>query len=155
MLPSGKQTLIARRAHWARNYMSQAGLVQAIRRGHYELTEEGRRLLESNPALIDNRTLKQFAPFREWMDRSRNTDTSKPDPASGVPDDDGATPEDSMAAASNALDAALVDDLLVLRREMNPVRFERLILDLLGAMEVRRRRSDQHDDDHGVQRWRD
>lgn len=34
LLPSGKQTVLSNRAHWARQYLSQAGLVEAFKRGH-------------------------------------------------------------------------------------------------------------------------
>ena len=70
LLPSGKQTVLANRAHWARNYMSQAGLVHPIRRGHYELTSDGRALLATQPKRIDKETLLAFPQFREWISRS-------------------------------------------------------------------------------------
>ena len=46
MLPSGKQTTIANRVHWARSYMKQAGLVRNIKRGWYELTDRGRAVVD-------------------------------------------------------------------------------------------------------------
>ena len=33
LLPSGKQTTIANRIHWAKTYLKQAGLVDATKRG--------------------------------------------------------------------------------------------------------------------------
>lgn len=46
MLPSGGQTKIANRVHWARSYMKQAGLVRNIKRGWYELTDRGKSILD-------------------------------------------------------------------------------------------------------------
>ena len=41
LLPSGKQTIIANRVHWAKTYLKQAGLVDATRRGHFQISERG------------------------------------------------------------------------------------------------------------------
>lgn len=45
LLPSGKQTVIANRVHWARSYLKQAGLVKNTQRGWFELTDKGRAAL--------------------------------------------------------------------------------------------------------------
>ncbi|MCC6007073.1 MAG: restriction endonuclease [Rhodobacteraceae bacterium] len=137
LLPSGKQTVLANRAHWARNYMSQAGLVRPIRRGHYELTNEGRALLATQPKRIDKETLLGFPQFREWISRS-NLRIDQPEPLPGGPHAaisvDETTPEARIEEAHELLNNALADELLSLMQEMDPVRFEQLILDLLGAM---------------------
>lgn len=54
LLPSGRQTLFANRVHWAKTYISKAGLVEATRRGHFRITDRGRQVLASHPARIDN-----------------------------------------------------------------------------------------------------
>ncbi len=63
LLPSGKQTYLSNRAHWARNYLSQAGLVEAIRRGRYKTTRLGEEFLATHPASVNVETLKQFPKF--------------------------------------------------------------------------------------------
>jgi hypothetical protein len=40
-LPSGRQTIIANRVHWAKTYLSQAGLLEMTRRGHFKATPRG------------------------------------------------------------------------------------------------------------------
>jgi restriction system protein len=44
------------------------------------------------------------------------------------------TPEDTIASAKKKIDAALADELLSALFQMSPLRFERLILDLLQSM---------------------
>jgi restriction system protein len=39
LLPSGKQTTIANRVHWAKSYLKQAGLVEITRRGYFNITD--------------------------------------------------------------------------------------------------------------------
>lgn len=137
LLPSGKQTILSNRAHWARQYLSQAGLVRAVKRGHYELTEDGSRLLASQPSRIDKQKLLEFPLFQEWVRNSgRSNSDSDPEvelsPKAALAQD--ATPEDTIEAAHRLLNDALADELLGLMASMEPIRFEQLILDLLGAM---------------------
>ena len=58
MLPSGRQRLLHNRIHWAKFYMSKAGLVASPRRGRFIATEAGQALLASNPARIGVNELK-------------------------------------------------------------------------------------------------
>lgn len=47
LLPSGRQTIIANRVHWARTYLKQAGLVEPTKRGHFQITARGREALDN------------------------------------------------------------------------------------------------------------
>lgn len=65
MLPSGKQTVIANRVHWARSYLKQAGLVTNIKRGWYELSDRGREVLENPSIQLDAKYLERFDEFQD------------------------------------------------------------------------------------------
>ena len=67
LLPSGKQTVISNRAHWAKFYLNKAHLVEITRRGHFKITPRGQEVLRSKPSVIDNKFLMQFEEFREFM----------------------------------------------------------------------------------------
>ena len=133
LIPSGRITVLQSRAHWARTYLSKAGLLESPGRNRHRLTETGRNLLASNPARLDMRGLEAFAGFSEWRDQARTSDSplsvsDKPVLAESQ------TPEDQMDSAAAVLESALREELLLLLQDMHPVRFERLILDLLAAM---------------------
>jgi restriction system protein len=135
MLPSGKQTYLSNRAHWARQYLSQAGLVASFKRGSYEATPLGCDLLNSSPSSISNATLKQFPKFQDFLNRSAKKEADEgvaiiPSEI-GIVDD---TPEDLIARAHSQLEAALVADLLSAVQSVTPTQFEQLIVDLLIAM---------------------
>jgi restriction system protein len=66
LLPSGKQTVFANRVHWAKTYLSKAGLIESTRRGYFKITPRGRQVIESKPARIDNDFLSQFEEFEDW-----------------------------------------------------------------------------------------
>jgi restriction system protein len=144
LIPSGRVTLLQNRAHWARAYLGKAGLLESVKRNHHTMTERGREVLAARPARIDNTFLNRFDGFRDWRVRASSdsgvgdapTDELGRQAAATAPLSAASaqTPEDAIAAAHKVINAALRDDLLSLLQSMNPVRFERLILDLLGAM---------------------
>ena len=45
LIPSGSQTLFGNRVHWAKTYLSKAGLLETTRRGHFTLSERGTQVL--------------------------------------------------------------------------------------------------------------
>jgi len=141
LIPSGTQTLLQNRAHWARTYLAKAGLLTSPRRNLHVITELGRNVLADEPVKIDNAYLAQFTNFSEWIENSKapgreDYRATSTEPVSGDVTliDDSQTPEDAIEAASTLLNAALRDELLALLFQLSPQRFERLILDLLSAM---------------------
>lgn len=136
LIPSGRITVLQSRTHWARTYLSKAGLLHSPSRNFHVITDKGRALLERNPPRIDNALLGEFEGFSDWVERSKSGGGSSLLIKQHAPPtvDDSQTPDAAMAAASAILDAALVDDLGEAIRSITPQRFERLILDLLIEM---------------------
>ncbi len=133
--PSGTMTTFANRTHWARTYLSKAGLLTSPSRNRHVVTEDGRKLLSSGVDRIDMKTLEKFPAYIKWREAERQnplTDGLAPKHIE-VARSEG-TPEELIERASHELSAALVDDLMGRLHSMHPVRFERLILDLLKAM---------------------
>ena len=150
LIPSGRTTLLRNRVHWARTYLGKAGLLTSPKRNVHEITDLGRQLLATQPAKIDNRTLAELPSFREWLLQSRSgpqledaeelADFSLdlPEPSikrsSPAPIEERQTPEDAMEAAFQIITATLRDELVSLLQQVTPQRFERMIVDLLTAM---------------------
>lgn len=135
LLPSGKQTTISNRAHWARNYMKHAGLVTAVSRGRYDITPDGQSLLCKGLTHIDKSTLEQFAPYREWQKLPANGPAIVHSAQAVAPAEAATeTPEDRIEQAWQILDKALIEELLEQVLTLSPTRFEHLIIDLLTAM---------------------
>lgn len=133
LLPSGRVTVLQSRTHWARTYLSKAGLLESPKRNLHVITDLGRQVLARNPGRIDNAFLDQFGTFAEWRNAA-NATTDDNDKVSPAKIDDSQTPEDAIEAADRLLKSALRDDLLSLLFDLSPQRFERVILDLLAAM---------------------
>ena len=132
LLPSGKQTVIANRVHWAKTYLKQAGLVEPTKRGCFQITERGRSVLIAPNVKIDNKLLKTFDEFREFQSRSGNGDAEAEAPTSEI--DERATPEEVMRAAYDSITASVATELVERLRAGTPAFFERTIVNLLLAM---------------------
>src|SRR5690349_2351677 len=77
LLPSGKQTIIANRVHWAITYMTKAGLIDRPKRGTLVATDRGRAILSQNLQKIDNRFLAHFEGFQEFQGGSKDKGKSQ------------------------------------------------------------------------------
>src|SRR5579872_6118392 len=53
MLPSGRQRVLHNRIHWSKFYLTKAGLIRSPSGGRFVATEEGRKLLATNPERIN------------------------------------------------------------------------------------------------------
>lgn len=136
MLPSGKQSRFNNRANWACVYLTEAGLLEWVRRGTYRITDRGRQVLASPPPRIDVAFLARYPEFRTWSGRSGGDD-GEPAP----PVEDGATrppevttPEEQLDAGYTSLRRAVEAELLKKILAASPTFFEELVVDLLVAM---------------------
>jgi restriction system protein len=134
LLPSGRQRLLHNRIHWAKFYMSKAGLIASPARGRFLATEKGKTLLATVPERIDVGLLMQEPEFREFY-RNEGGATGQEGAIVKISDPVSATtPEEQIDAAHAALMAALRDELLQRILANSPAFFEQLIVDLLVAM---------------------
>jgi len=141
-LPSGKQTRFANRVHWAKTYLSQAGLLERTGRGRFKATARGVSVLRDNPSQLDNDFLSRFSEFRDFRTRRSvvgDVDTmAEPIGNAGVV----ATPEElidqSFNEITNELRASLLDRIM----SASPAFFEKVIVDLLLRMGYGGSRSD-------------
>ena len=141
LIPSGQTTVLANRVHWARTYMSKAGLLWSPKRGVHNITDEGRDVLSRGYTRIDNTILTQISPrFEEWRLSARKSSAGKEkeatpaDSKSDVLNSNATTPDEAIGRAISEMAAELKDELLSLIRDMDPIAFERLVLRLLEAM---------------------
>lgn len=131
-LPSGRQTTIANRTHWALAYLNRAGLIVRVARGEYEATDEGRKLLATPPDRITIGFLNRYPSFEGFRTRASNDEQPLPESVglsgAGLQT---ATPEERLELADRDLKVDLAQTLLARTRAMSPSAFEQLIIDLL------------------------
>ena len=102
-IPSGKQTLLANRVHWARTYLDKAGALRRTKRAHFVITDRGHTLLAQNQERVDARVLRQFPEFVAFQSPKgeRADDKAAPDSPQPVPDFSVRTPEETLQASAD------------------------------------------------------
>jgi len=134
MLPSGGQLKLYNRVGWSRTYLAKAGLLEAVGRGRFRISDRGGKLLKSNPPRIDIALLNQYAEFREFKTRS---ETNKSTPVVGEGNDFASgtqTPQELLESSYQTLHSQVAEDLLERVSRASPRFFEKLVVDLLVAM---------------------
>lgn len=129
-LPSGRQTYFANRVAWARTYLKKAGLLESPARGTFQITEEGRRVLQEDPRVLDNAYLMRYPSFKAFVSVEVAT---HPETPSNDPDET-ETPDDAFENAFRRINQSLADDLLAEIMKLSPVAFEKMVLDLMAKM---------------------
>nr|WP_242010328.1 restriction endonuclease [Acetobacter conturbans] len=136
LLPSGRQRLLYNRVHWAKTYLTKAGLLSSPARGQFTIMQAGKELLASSPPAITRTMLEQYPSFMGFIGgKPDGVAEQTPQPVLGLaPDADTQTPEECIETAHAELMSELRSELLEQIRQQSPVFFEQLIVDLLVAM---------------------
>lgn len=137
-LPSGGLR-VANRAGWAITHLTKGGLISKVKRGTYRITDRGREFLKTHPGSITYQTLKDDVPEYQqaWQEaieqkaEKRADDISEPEEAEG---DSTSTPEETIDRALSTITTSLRSELMTQLREIDPYRFEQVVLDVLSAM---------------------
>jgi len=136
LLPSGKQTRFANRVHWAKSYLKQAGMVKNTRWGHFEITERGKEFLKTHSGMITREDLRQYEDFLDFEARTNETtiESSGTSRLQTQVLQETETPDELIRKAYERINNTLAYELLDKVREATPLFFERLIVELLLAM---------------------
>lgn len=135
LVPSGKQTLLDNRVHWARTFLDKAGALKRTRRFHFVVTERGIELLKQHPDRIDGHILEQFPEFLAFKNPKSQIESGSGATIQEVtPELSAATPEDMLQTAEAAIANKLRTQLLERIHELSPTFFEGLVVDLIVAM---------------------
>jgi restriction system protein len=132
LLPSGRQAVFTNRVAWAKVYLSQAGILESLRRGYFEITARGKQTLKDAPDRITIKYLHQFPEFVEFRSPAKKREDAAA--SSPVADDEGQTPEEMLEAAYQRLRNDLVSELLDRIKKCSPQFFEQLVLEVLLEM---------------------
>lgn len=131
LLPSGQQGVFKNRIGWARTYLKKAGLIEAPKRGIFQITARGQQVVSSKPDRIDVKYLEQWPEFIEFRDFSKNSTLPltpiTPIAASG-------TPEEALEEAYQGMREQLAQELLAKILSCSPSFFEQLVVELLVKM---------------------
>ena len=129
-LPSGQQTVLRNRIGWASFYLTRAELLIKPKRGVFFATDAGRRLVESGKRELSVEDLMANPNFAEFYRSKLTPDTN----ATGKPSVSGATPDETLQDAHEALRKELVAEIQERLQRGSPAFFEQVVVDLLVSM---------------------
>lgn len=124
-LPSKVQKTMYNRVAWAKQYLVNSELIESPERGSFVITQKGLDVLGQNPNKIDLRFLKS-------LDNENNIETKNE--ISDTHIEENKTPEELMENAQALYFESLQKELLAKLKQVDPVRFERIVLDLMEKM---------------------
>lgn len=123
------------RVGWAKTYLDKAGLIRTVQKGTYALTPAGKALLEEAPASIDQKFLRRYDSFREFM--LGGSEANEPETAALTPTTtpvDTRTPNEQLEDGYRQLRKQTEQDLLQRVLSSSPRFFEELVVELLVRM---------------------
>jgi restriction system protein len=133
LLPSGRQRKFDNRVHWARTYLAKANLITPTGRSRFRLTEQGAKVLKSNPPQINVKYLEQFPEFIEFRNKSNKINGSTEVPQEII-EKISQTPQEILDTSYQSLRQNLAQEILECIKNSPPKFFESLVIDLLIAM---------------------
>lgn len=129
LLPSGSSTYIVNRVGWAMTFLTKAGLIKKMEKFTYRATESAEPFLKDHPNGFTDKDLKSISGYEAAWIKKTSAAGPKHEPTVST-----ATPEEMIDEAVDTLREELREQLLEQLSQINPYRFERVVLDLLFAM---------------------
>ena len=125
MLPSNKEPVLKNRTQWAVYYLFRAGLVERTNRGYYKITDLG--IKESNiDDEINVNYLKKFPSFIDFKSENIKSNNNK--------EEENQTPDEMILNAQNVYLENLQNELLTKLKQVDPIKFEEIVLFLMEKM---------------------
>jgi len=127
MYPSGNGPIFVDRIQWALSYLNMAGLVQKPKRGLYQISEDGIKILEKPDSL-------QKYISNKISEREPNKKKSKVKVKTSDELDSDLTPEESLYKSFDGIKKSIYRDIIDSILSKTPRDFEKLVVLLLQKM---------------------
>ena len=133
LLPSKRITRIRCNLSWAKTYLKKAGLIVSKSRATYMITNEGVKLLATNPSIVNMKTLEHYDSYNLWQTAGKQEGNEVSNQANNNCEVE-LTPDETIGKAYEELRSILANELLDKILEQSPYFFEKLVIRLLVAM---------------------
>ena len=132
--PNNSKKIFKDRVAWARTYLKKAGLIFSPQRATSKITKEGLKVIKKAPSKLDLKYLERFESYRQFkhLDFSNKkiitqnenyTDAEKTN-----------TPDEMLAHVQELFKDNLQSELLSKLKQVDPVKFEQIVLKLMEKM---------------------
>jgi len=130
LLPSGAQPIFTNRVAWSKAHLKMATLLDATKRGYFQITELGKKILAENPERIDLKVLRAVPGYLDAREGKKLDDSRLP----LLNAEESLTPEEQIESAFAALRANLGREILEKLLKSSPSFFENTVVELVVAM---------------------
>lgn len=142
LLPSGVQAVYKNRAGWAHDRLKRAGLSSSMRRGFWNLTEEGKAFVRSHPNPLTDEEIATLSTKHNEVRLRETEGTLEVEPPNSIAALGTASPDDRLEEALAELRRKVADEILDALRTASPAFFETIVLDVLHRIGYGTSRSD-------------
>ena len=118
------------RIAWTRTYLKKAGLIESPQRATSKITSEGMKVAKSKLDKLNLKFLEQYESFKEF----RHIDNSNSVENRSEKIETVQTPDEILDFVQNSYKENLQSELLSKLKSVGPVRFEEIVLNLMGKM---------------------
>ena len=138
-LPSGSATTVSNRAGWAMTFLTKGKLIEKVAPKTYGATAAGKKFLQTHPKRITVKDLQEIEGWEEAWEAGRKKRAAareKKGKNGGISEEieTSETPEDQIEDATKVLASSLRTELLEQLADVDPYRFEQIVIDVLFAM---------------------
>lgn len=134
LISSNRQSVWASRFGWANTYLKKAGLVIAPKAGHCQITDEGKRLLNSGIDITNHYLAEHYPDFAAFVKGKKIPPVPPTSPDPPIPPDASETPPETLERVYSIINEQLADELLTAIIGQTSSFFETLVVDLMKAM---------------------
>lgn len=134
LISSNRQSVWASRFGWANTYLKKAGLVIAPKAGHCQITDEGKRLLNSGVDITNHYLAEHYPDFAAFVKGKKIPPVPPTLPDLPIPPDASETPPETLERVYSIINEQLADELLTAIIGQTSSFFETLVVDLMKAM---------------------
>lgn len=127
MVRSGRVAKWKDRTNWSVSYLKAAGLIEYVKRGLYEVTQQGRAIYQSGRpiTLALLRESESFLKFDQGGDAKNNDKVAPFEGQSEV------SPEENFYKIYESLKAQTIEEILLRVKDLEPEEFEHLVVELM------------------------
>ncbi|WP_447646178.1 restriction endonuclease [Nocardioides zeae] len=133
LIPSGQEQY-RNRGNWALSYLSRVGAADRPARGHYRITDVGRKLLADHPDGITEKHLRALSGDPNAPHTWKAFPTTTPQAEAATEEESVLDPEEQIASGVARINDDIAGQLLTRILALEPVFFEQAVLELLMAM---------------------
>lgn len=132
--PNNPKKIFKDRVAWARTYLKKAGLIFSPQRATSKITEEGLKVIKKAPTKLDLKYLEKFESYRQFRHIGLSNKKITTQNEDYTYAEKTQTPDEILDSVQNSYTENLQSELLSKLKQIDPVKFEQIVLQLMEKM---------------------